>query len=157
MRRICCATIFIACPPTSIRNARMKFRYPLNLVNRLNLALVTCLSLIRAACGGGGGGSAPPPPTPTSHVVNISWASNKEAAVNSIGGGYQVAISGQPVINVPFPYAASGASVTTTLMSGNYTVAVTAYSAMNPSTGIAASGVTSTSLPSTPFALAVPY
>jgi hypothetical protein len=39
----------------------MKFRYPLNLVNRLNLALVTCLSLILAACGGGGGGGGPPP------------------------------------------------------------------------------------------------
>lgn len=120
---------------------------------RVYLSLLTTLILTISACGGG----STPSPTPTSHVVNITWAPNKEAAVNSVGGGYKVAISGHPVIDVPFPYAASGATAAATLMSGNYTVTVTAYSAMNPSTGIAASGVTSTSLPSTTFAIAVPY
>lgn len=134
----------------------MKLCQPFNLNNHLGLALIAGLSLILSACGGGGS-SAPPPPTPTSHVVNISWAANKEAAVNSAGGGYKVAISGQPVIDVPFPYPASGPAAAATLMTGNYTVTVTAYSAINPITGIAASGVTSTSLPSSSFAIAVPY
>lgn len=134
----------------------MKLCNPFNLNNHLGLALIAGLSLLLSACGGGGG-SAPPAPTPTSHVINLSWTANKEVAVNSTGGGYKVSISGQPIIDVQFPYAASGPAAVATLMSGNYTVTVTAYSAMNPSTGIAASGVTSTSLPSTTFAIAVPY
>jgi len=77
-------------------------------------------------------------------------------AVNSLGGGYTVAITGQALIDVPFPYPASGPSATTTLMSGSYNAVVTAYSAMNPNTGIAASGITSTS-PTATIAIAVPY
>lgn len=118
------------------------------------IALLAALTI--TACGGGGS-SAPPPPVPTSHVVNLAWAANREAAVNRAGGGYQVAISGQPVIDVPFPYAASGAAAVATLMSGTYTVTVTAYSAMNSSTGIAASGVVSNSIPSAAFTITVPY
>lgn len=134
----------------------MKLCQLINLKNPLSLALVASLALLLSACGGGGG-SAPPAPTPTSHVVNLSWTANKEAAVNSAGGGYKVAISGQPVIDVPFPYAASGPAAVATLMTGNYTVTVSAYSAMNPSTGIAASGVVSNSLPSAAFTITVPY
>lgn len=121
-------------------------------LNYAGVALLATLTL--SACGGSGGSA---PPVPTSHVVNLTWTPNREAAVNRAGGGYQVAISGQPTITVPFPYAASGPTATVTLMSGNYIATVTAYSAMNPLTGIAASGVTSTSLPSTSLAINVPY
>ena len=134
----------------------MKFCLPFNLNNHLGLALIGGSTLLLSACGGGGG-STPPAPTPTSHVINLSWTANKEAAVNSAGGGYKVAISGQPVINVPFPYAASGPAAVATLMTGSYTVTVTAYSAMNASTGIAASGVVSNSIPSAAFTITVPY
>ncbi|MDH2917613.1 MAG: hypothetical protein PXX73_00255 [Sideroxydans sp.] len=122
--------------------------------NSAGIALLAALTI--TACGGGGG-SAPPPPVPTSHAVNLTWTANREAAVNRAGGGYQVAISGQPVIDVPFPYAASGAAAVATLMSGTYTVTVTAYSAMNSSTGIAALGVVSNSIPSAAFTITVPY
>jgi hypothetical protein len=106
-------------------------------------------SALLASCGGGGGGSSPPP-APTSHQVTISWAANREAAVNSAGGGYKVAISGQPFIVVPYP---SGTSVIATLMSGSYTATITAYSALDPSTGLPG---TSTSLPSTSMTINVP-
>jgi hypothetical protein len=106
-----------------------------------------------AACGGGGGGGSPSP-APAPHQITISWNANREAAVNSPGGGYKVVISGQPVIDVPYP---SGTSVTTTLMSGNYTATVTAYSAIHPSTGLPATGGSgSTSLPSTTLSINVP-
>ena len=121
--------------------------------NSAGIALLAALTI--TACGGGG--SAPPPPVPTSHVVNLSWTANREAAVNRAGGGYKVAISGQPVIDVPFPYAASGAAAVATLMSGTYSVTVSAYSAMNATTGIAASGVVSSSVPSAAFTITVPY
>lgn len=118
----------------------------------LLLASLTASFLV--ACGGGGSSA---PPMPTSHIVNLSWTANKETAVNSIGGGYQVAIPGKATINVPFPYGASGPSATVTLMTGSYTATVTAYSAMNPLTGLAAPGVTSSSLPSASLAINVPY
>lgn len=108
-------------------------------------------SALLASCGGGGGGSSPPP-APTSHQVTISWAANREAAVNSAGGGYKVAISGQPIIVVPYP---STTSATATLMSGSYTATITAYSAIDPNTGLPAAGA-STSLPSTTLAINVP-
>ena len=112
-------------------------------------------TLLLTACGGGGGGSSPPPPppTPTSHSVTISWAANREAAVNSAGGGYTVAISGQTVINVPYTSGvAAPTTTTTTLMSGSYSGTVTAYSALDPP----GSATTSTSAP-TAFTISVPY
>ena len=116
-------------------------------------------SSILIACGGGGGGSAPPP-TPTAHQVTISWAANRETAVNSAGGGYKVAITGQPVKDVPYLSGASTATNTTvTLMSGSYTATVTAYSAypaIDPNTGLPTGG-TSSSLQSTSIPINVPY
>ena len=113
---------------------------------------VFATALLISACGGGGGSSSPP--TPTSHTVNISWAANRETAVNSAGGGYTVAISGQPPINLPY---VSGVAAPTTmnvaLMSGSYSVLVKAYSALNPPGGTTGS----TSAPSTTFNFSVPY
>lgn len=120
---------------------------------KIGLSLfVTIISTSLFGCGGGG--SSPPAPTPTSHTVNISWAANREAAVNSAGGGYTVAISGQSPINVP--YVSGLAAPTTaaiTLMTGSYSVTVTAYSALNPPGGTAGS----TSVPSATFNFSVPY
>jgi hypothetical protein len=109
-------------------------------------------TLFLSACGGGGGGSSPP--APTSHTVNISWAANREAAVNSTGGGYTVAISGQSPINVPYVSGLAAPTTTAaTLMTGSYSVTVTAYSALNPPGGTTGS----TSVPSAAFNFSVPY
>ncbi|HLP97226.1 MAG TPA: hypothetical protein VK149_02150 [Sideroxyarcus sp.] len=93
--------------------------------------LVALFALFLSACGGGGGGSSAP--APASHTVNISWTANREAAVNTTGGGYTVAISGQTPINVPYVSgAAAPTSTSATLANGSYSVTVTAYSALNP-------------------------
>lgn len=111
------------------------------------------VSILLSACGGGGG-SSPPEPTPTSHTVNISWTANREAAVNSAGGGYTVAISGQSPINVPYVSGLAAPTTTAaTLMTGSYTATVTAYSALNPPGGTTGS----TSAPSAAFSFSVPY
>ena len=112
---------------------------------------VFATALLISACGGGGGSSSPP--TPTSHTVNISWAANRETAVNSAGGGYTVAISGQTPINVPYVSGvAAPTMINATLMTGSYSVAVKAYSALNPPGGTTGS----TSTPSTIFTFSVP-
>lgn len=109
------------------------------------------LTAALSGCGGGGGSSPPR----TAHIVTISWDANREAAVNSAGGGYKVGISGQGTpIDVPYASGVWAAPMmTTTLMSGNYSVTVTAYSALN------APGSTtgSTSVPSAKFKFSVPY
>lgn len=115
-------------------------------------------ALFLSACGGGGGGGggggSSNPLTSTSHAVTISWTANLETAVNSPGGGYTVAISGQSPINVPYVSGPTAPTMTiTNLMSGNYSVTVTAYSALNPPGG--SSG--STSAPSSAFNFSVPY
>jgi len=117
-----------------------------------NLWLAVAFLLVLAACGGGG--SSAPAPTPTSHVVDISWTANREAAVNRAGGGYIVAISGQAAINVPYVSGAAAPTTTSvTLMSGTYSATVTAYSALIPPGG----GSGSTSLPSSTLTISVPY
>lgn len=118
------------------------------------------VSILLSACGGGGGGGGGP--VPTSHAVNISWTANREAAVNSAGGGYTVSISNatnaQSPINVPYVSGpAAPATIATTLMSGSYSVTVTAYSALNPTNGSMGSTPSSTSLPSATFNFSVPY
>jgi ABC-type glycerol-3-phosphate transport system substrate-binding protein len=113
------------------------------------ILFVTLISTSLFGCGGGSSG-----PTPTSHTVNIFWAANREAAVNSAGGGYTVAISGQSPINVPYVSGpAAPTTIAATLMSGSYSVAVTAYSALNPPGG----STGSTSVPSAAFNFSVPY
>jgi ABC-type glycerol-3-phosphate transport system substrate-binding protein len=85
-------------------------------------------------CGGGGGGSSPP--SVTSHTVTLAWTPNHEMGVNSAGGGYQVAISGQPTINVPYAAGPTApTSTVTALQTGTYTVAVRAFSALDAQGG----------------------
>jgi len=89
-------------------------------------------------CGGGGGGSVNPTPTPpVLHPVTITWAPNHESGVNTAGGGYQVSISGQPMIIVPWVSGLSTAPTSTTvsLSAGNYTVTVRAYAALDKNGG----------------------
>ncbi len=127
---------------------------------RLNIGASVLVALSLGACGGGGGGgggnSAPPPTTPaTMHTVTITWTANREAAVNSPGGGYKVNISGQPQIDCPFSGFAtpctSPTSVQVSLLTGAYTVTVVAYSALN-----APGKIGSTSLPSASVPINVP-
>lgn len=103
------------------------------------------------ACGGGGGGGG----GSSSHPVTISWTANRESAVNSVGGGYRVSISGQAPIDVPYvsPGPLAPTSVTTTLVTGSYTVTVIAYSALS-SPAVPLGG--STSAASAPIVVHVP-
>ncbi len=99
------------------------------------VAAVVLLALTQlAGCGGGGGGGSSAPSGP--HNVTIAWALNREKGVNSAGGGYQVSISGQPTINVPYVSGpAAPTSTVTTLSTGNYTVTVRAYAALDAQGG----------------------
>ena len=64
--------------------------------------------------------------------VVLSWAPNRESGVNSTGGGYQVLISGQPAINVPYTSGPTApTSTTVSLQAGTYTVTVKAYAALD--------------------------
>lgn len=116
------------------------------------------VSLLLSACGGGGSSGSGGTSTPTGmqHLVTLTWAANREAAVNSPGGGYKVAISGQPTIDVPYPFSLPTPSTTATLPSGNYTATVTAYSSLDPITGMVGSATKSVSLPSTKISITVP-
>lgn len=111
-----------------------------------------CAFATLAACGGGGGGGAAPQPSST-HQVAITWTANREADVNTTGGGYQVSVSGYGTIDVPYP-AAPG--LTIGLVSGQYRVTVTAYSATSPITGLAAAAIANYGRPSTTYTFNVP-
>jgi len=116
---------------------------------------VACLliAIILVGCGGGGGGGGGSTSPPTVHSVTLSWEQNRESGVNSTGGGYQIVISGQPTINVPY---ASGPTAPTTatvsLQTGSYTATVRAYAALDAQGG---SGGT-LSVPSAPITVNVP-
>ncbi len=69
-------------------------------------------------------------------AVTLVWAPNHEKGVNSAGGGYQVSISSQPTINVPYASGATApTSVVTTLPKGTYTVTVRGYAALDAQGG----------------------
>jgi ABC-type glycerol-3-phosphate transport system substrate-binding protein len=102
--------------------------------NRLAAVVLIALAQLAGCGGGGGGGGSNPPPGP--HTVTLSWVPNHEKGVNSAGGGYQVSISGQPTINVPYVSGpAAPTSTVTTLSTGNYTVTVRAYAALDAQGG----------------------
>ena len=87
------------------------------------------------ACGGGG--KVDPP---VFHAVTLNWNASHESGVNQAGGGYQVAISGKPTINVPYTSGATTpTTATTSLLRGKYTVTVSAYAALDATGGNAGS------------------
>jgi hypothetical protein len=111
------------------------------------------ISIILIGCGGGGGGGGVSTPPPGIYSVTLSWAPNRESGVNSTGGGYQIAISGQPTINVPYTSGPTAPTTTTvSLPPGTYTATVRAYAALDAQGG--SSG--SLSAPSTPITVNVP-
>ncbi len=126
----------------------------------LKMPLILCTALLLVACGGGGGGGGGTAPAATVHQVTLNWEENLEADVNMPGGGYKIAISGQPIIDVAFP---APPSITLTLPSGSYNAIVTAYSPINPNTGmsylnntIAMASVANFSRPSTSITIDIP-
>jgi len=105
--------------------------------NRLAAVVLIALAQL-AGCGGGGGGGGSSPPAPTSHTITLAWAPNHEKGVNSAGGGYQVSISGQPTINVPYVSGPTApTSTVTTLSTGTYTATVRGYAALDAQGGSA--------------------
>lgn len=113
--------------------------------------LAAAALIVLSGCGGGDGGSSSA--TATNHPVTLTWAPNHEKGVNSAGGGYRVAISGQPTIDVPFMSGpAAPTSAVTSLDTGIYTVTVRAFAALDAQGG----STGSLSEPSPPFTLIVP-
>lgn len=74
--------------------------------------------------------------------INVSWTANREADVNTTGGGYRVYISTAPGVNTAaapsfdVPYTSGMTSPTTYqvtgVAAGTYYIKVIAYSAYNP-------------------------
>jgi len=108
---------------------------------RNRLAAVVVIALVQlAGCGGGGGGGGASGPPPGPHTVTLNWAPNHQTGVNSAGGGYQVSITGQPTINVPYVSGPTAPTSTlTTLSTGTYTATVRAYAALDAQGGSAGS------------------
>ncbi len=119
---------------------------------RPNVLLINALAaLALGGCGSGDDGSSPAPAA--NHAVTLAWAPNHETGVNSAGGGYQVTISGQPTIIVPFTSGLTApTSIVVTLQTGRYLVTVSAFAALDAQGGDAGS----LSEPSQPFTLIVP-
>lgn len=124
----------------------------------LALAIVATLTLALGGCGGGNTISC----RTKACTVTVSWTANRETAVNSPGGGYDLYYSTTPGFNISsvtpvnIPYAASTSSTPTSatlnLFSGTYYFKIVAYSALNPPGG--SSGSTST--PSAQQSLTLP-
>jgi len=96
--------------------------------------LLGFVAIFVAGCGGGGGGGSSPPAT--NHSVTLNWNASREGGVNSLGGGYQVSISGQPTIDLPYTSGPTAPTTTsTTLLTGVYTVTVRAYAALDAAGG----------------------
>lgn len=107
--------------------------------------------VVLSGCGGGDDGSSPAPAA--NHSVTLAWAANHEKGVNSTGGGYRIAISGQPTIDVPFISGpAAPTSTVTTLYTGIYTATVSAFAALDARGG----STGNLSEPSPPFTVIVP-
>lgn len=119
--------------------------------SRLLTRQLAAALIVLSGCGGGDEGSSPAPAA--NHAVTLAWAPNHETGVNSAGGGYQVMISGQPTIIVPFTSGLTApTSIVVTLQTGRYLVTVSAFAALDAQGGDAGS----LSEPSQPFTLIVP-
>ncbi len=100
------------------------------------ICMIVLLASLLTSCGGGGGGSSNPAPPLITRSVTLNWAANHESGVNSAGGGYQVSVSGQPTINVPYVSGSMAPTSTTVLLyPGTYTVTVRAYAALDAQGG----------------------
>jgi len=119
-------------------------------VTRARLAGAALLLAVGvSACGGGGASPAPV----TTHSVTLAWQANRESGVNRAGGGYQVLISGQPMIVVPYASGPTApTSTVTALQTGTYAVTVTAFAALDAQGG----GAGSVSAPSQSLIVNVP-
>lgn len=75
------------------------FKYRFLYLGLLAITLTAC----GGGGGGGGGGSGPTPITPVSCTggtpITVSWAANKETAVNTAGGGYVIYFSASTGFN----------------------------------------------------------
>lgn len=68
--------------------------------------------------------------------MTLNWNAAHESGVNRPGGGYQVSISGQPTIDVPYTSGPAAPTTTdTSLLTGVYTVTVRAYAALDAAGG----------------------
>ncbi len=106
------------------------------IINVRLMAAAVVLAVGLSACGGGGGGGSSPP----ARSVALAWEANHESGVNRAGGGYQVSISGQPTIDVPYTSGPAAPTSTTVLLQpGSYTVTVRAYAALDSQGGNAGS------------------
>jgi len=102
---------------------------------KITLTPLTLVVLAVGLSACGGGGSSPPP-----RSVALAWAANHESGVNRAGGGYQVSISGQPTIDVPYTSGPAAPTSTTVLLQpASYTVTVRAYAALDSQGGNAGS------------------
>ena len=93
--------------------------------------LASLLAAIALSACGGGSESAP-----AARTVTLTWQASHESGVNRTGGGYQVSISGQPSIDVPYVSgSAAPTSASVFLQPGRYTVSVQAYAALDAQGG----------------------
>jgi hypothetical protein len=120
---------------------------------RMRKAVVVAIAVLATACSNGGSVRGT---KSVNAAVQVSWAANREAAVNAAGGGYRVYYGKTPGFDiatasfVDVPYVSGPTAPTTTnltLSSGDNFVKVVAYSALN-STG---------SQPSTEIFVSVPF
>lgn len=104
--------------------------------NILYVLFITVSLVLLQACGSGGGNNVS-----TSDVL-VSWNVNKETAVNTTGGGYNVYYSqtsgfnagdsGVTVVDVPYVSGPSAPTSTTIqLTTGTYYIRVAGYSVLN--------------------------
>jgi hypothetical protein len=96
--------------------------------------VVAGLVVVLSNCGGEGIAWSGP------RQVTLVWVPNHEKGVNSAGGGYQVSISGQPTISVPYVSGPTApTSIAITLPKGTYTATVSAFAALDAQGGSAGS------------------
>lgn len=96
------------------------------------LARFAAIILLVAAASACGSSSV----APAGRDVVLSWNPNRESGVNGAGGGYRVAITGQPTVVVPYVSGPLAPTTTTVHLSpGTYTVSVAAYAALDAQGG----------------------
>lgn len=108
-------------------------------------ALLWACVLGVSGCGGGNEAAGATSSAPANHAIDgtvlISWAANRETAVNRPGGGYRVyygttpgfSIAAAPFVDVPHRAGATAPTqASLALPAGTFFVKVVAYSALDP-------------------------